>query len=340
VHKTPVRAAYPWSAATNVMDHDTAYQHAKRMRKQLPEAKNPHRWATFTMLMEALDTLYYEKGVQAFPGDKVLSLLNKCAQKCEWYMTGPATAKARESVPVGIAPDGTTLLRCGNCGEVHPEGMFMRLFTVAELRAIYRKHRDYKQVPTKPQMRKTKFCVNCRYKVTRMETRVRQRNERRAEHQIFTDNLGSNSTASMAETARLAKPVYKNEIDYQRKLVRNALYYTKPDATDARAAFYTRKMALLAVAERRLDEMDEGEAYRELVMPLKPVDTTGARREPPDRLRWTLLLDTDEYQELQALHIAAMHRQPVPDKPEDDVFIPGRGVFLASAGRGRPLRLD
>lgn len=147
----PARRRYQWAREGRTMSYTDAVRHFTGMRYQCPEERNPQRWATLTMMLEALDLLQHD-GHDEFEGHKLHKLFIKCAARCGWVTDLSQMQRALRSRPVEGDP---TKWHCYACARDLPVSMFRTIMTEAQ-RVKYNRPEGTRQYTM------ARRCADCR----------------------------------------------------------------------------------------------------------------------------------------------------------------------------------
>lgn len=264
----PARRRYLWARDGRQMSYTEAHKHFTNMRYQCPEDRNPQRWATLTLMLEALDLLQHE-GHDTFEGHKLHKLFIKCAARCGWVTDLSQMQRKMRATPVEGDP---TKLHCYACDRDLPRAMFRTPMTEAQ-RAKYNKPEGTRQYTV------ARRCADCRDNAKESKRRKRVRVDAQRKRRDYV-RLTEQRKAKAGDTYR----VYLLDLRYHLDNARRAL--SKPLCTGARRAFYEAKLGLALQCQGRLEDLVESNTVNDL-------DTT--------RVTWLNLLTQEEQAHLIAL---------------------------------------
>ncbi len=232
----PARRRYHWAREGRTMTYTDAVRHFTGMRYQSPQDRNPERWATLTMMLEALDLLQHE-GYDEFDGAKLHKLFIKCAARCGWVTDLSAVQRALRSTPVEGEPDK---LHCYACDRDLPRSMFRTPMTNAQ-RVKYNRPEGTRQYTM------ARRCADCRdnAKETKRRKLVKADAQRRRREFVRL-------TEQRKERGGDIYRVYLLDVRHHIDSTKKAL--GKPTCTGTRREFYEVKLATLLHCHELLEQ--------------------------------------------------------------------------------------
>jgi hypothetical protein len=232
----PARRRYRWAREGRTMTYTDAVRHFTNMRYQASEDRNPQRWATLTMMLEALDLLQHD-GHDDFAGTKLHKLLIKCAARCGWVTDLSAMQRKLRPTPIDGDPDK---LHCYDCDRDLPRSAFRTLMTDAQ-RQRYNKPEGTRQYIM------ARRCADCRDNAKESKRRKLVRTTAARKRREFV-----RLTEQRQERGGDIYRVYLLDVRHHIESTRKAL--SKAACTGTRREFYEFKLATLLHCHALLEQ--------------------------------------------------------------------------------------